>query len=408
MSDSAGNGRASLTRCAEFTAYSTAFCAIGIPPMAHLVGPLWALEIGASPLLIGIAMGARSLLPFLFSIHGGALIDQFGVRRIMTFCALAGAVLMAAYPALPSIAALVGLQLITGFLYTVGWIGAQTQITHLTGGDQKYMGRFASITAFSNFLAPPFIGFVWDIGGAWAAYGAISAFSVLLWISVTAMPVALAAPKTRPNLRQLLPAPKDYREAFRLFAVPSIAFVVISSFLLNALFSIRFSFLPVYMEDIGFKGTIIGAMIGGAFLVSSLTSLLAQPVRRLVPPQWAVIAATIFAALGIASTPLFVDIGGLGLGTVVFGGGVGIGMAFVLSLLARAVPPAQMGLSIGLRTTANRFSSFAIPILAGIVIEATSLAAGFYVIAAIVIAGVAAMAIFVRRTPSIGDTFRDS
>ncbi len=374
--------------------------------MAHLVGPLWALEIGATPLLIGIAMGARSLFPFLFSIHGGALIDQFGVRRVMTFCALVGALLMAAYPAMPSIGAMIGLQLLTGFLYTVGWIGAQTQITQLTGGAQKYMGRFASITAFSNFLAPPLIGFIWDLGGAWAAYGAISAFSVLLWISISAMPVALAAPKGRPKFRELLPAPRDYREALRLFAAPAIAFVVISSFLVNALFSIRFSFLPVYMERIGFEGTIIGAMIGGAFLVSSLTSLLAPRVRRRVPAQWALMAATVFAAIGIVSIPLFTDIAGLGLGTVIFGAGVGIGMAFVLSLLGRAVPPGQMGLSIGLRTTANRFSSFAIPVIAGIVIEATSLAVGFYVIAALVVTGVSAMAVFIWRTPAIGETFR--
>ena len=377
--------------------------------MAHVIGPLWALEIGATPLLIGLAMGARSFFPFLFSIHGGALIDQFGVRQVMTFCALVGAALMVAYPALPSIVALIVLQMITGFLYTVGWIGAQTQVTQLTGGAPKYMGRFASITAFANFLAPPLIGFIWDIGGEWLAYGTISAFSLLLWISVMAMPIAHAAPSAaaRPSLRQLLPAPRDYREAFRLFAIPAIGFVVISSFLVNALFSIRFSFLPVYMKTIGYEGTIIGAMIGGAFLVSSLTSLLAPMARRLLPAQWALMASTIFAAIGIACTPLFTDVVGLGLATCIFGAGVGLGMAFVLSLLGRAVPPAQMGLSIGLRTTANRFSSFAIPILAGIIIEATSLAVGFYVIAGMVICGVVVTAIVAARTPSIGETFAE-
>lgn len=395
------------------TAYSTAFCAIGIPPMAHVVGPLWALEIGATPLLIGIAMGARSFFPFLFSIHGGALIDQFGVRRVMHFCALTGAALMIAYPALPSIAALVVLQLLTGFLYTVGWIGAQTQITQLTGGDAKYMGRFASITAFANFLTPPLIGFIWDIGGAWAAYGAIAALSLLLWLSVSIMPIARQAPSAglRPRLRQLLPAPDDYREAFRLFAVPAIGFVVISSFLVNALFSIRFSFLPVYMTSIGYEGTIIGAMIGGAFLVSSLTSLLAPAARKIMAPQWVLLSMIAIAAIGIAGIPLVNDIGGLSLVTCIFGAGVGLGMAFVLSLLARAAPPPQMGLSIGLRTTANRFSSFAIPVLAGLIIEVAGLAAGFYAIAGLIACGVTVTAVIAARTPSIrvalaGDTPR--
>ena len=375
--------------------------------MAHVVGPLWALEIGATPLLIGIAMGARSFFPFLFSIHGGALIDRFGVRRVMHFCALTGAVLLVAYPALPTIAALIVLQLLTGFLYTVGWIGAQTQITQLTGGHPRYMGRFASITAFANFLTPPLIGFIWDIGGAWAAYGAMAALSLLLWLSVTAMPVAHLAPSAglRPKLRQLLPAPGDYREAFRLFAVPAIGFVVVSSFLVNALFSIRFSFLPVYMTSIGYEGTIIGAMIGGAFLISSLTSLLAPAARKVLAPQWVLLSMIAIAAIGIAGIPMASDIGGLSLVTCIFGAGVGLGMAFVLSLLARAVPPPQMGLSIGLRTTANRFSSFAIPVLAGIIIEIAGLAAGFYAIAGLIACGVGITAVAAARTPSIRQAF---
>ena len=45
-------------------------------------------------------------------------------------------------------------------------IGAkQTQISQLTRGSAKYMGRFTSVSTFSNFFTPPLAGLVWDLAG---------------------------------------------------------------------------------------------------------------------------------------------------------------------------------------------------------------------------------------------------
>jgi hypothetical protein len=76
-------------------------------------------------------------------------------------------------------------------------------------------------------------------------------------------------------------------------------------------------------------------------------------------------------------------------------------MAFVISLLSTVVSTEQLGLSIGLRITANRFSSFTIPIFAGAVIDAFGLAAGFYATAAAVGAGLLCATLYMMRTPSI-------
>ncbi len=44
----------------------------------NVVVPLWVLYLEPSPLAFGIVIGARSFLPFLFSIHGGVLMDRLG------------------------------------------------------------------------------------------------------------------------------------------------------------------------------------------------------------------------------------------------------------------------------------------------------------------------------------------
>ena len=68
MTEEGKSAETKLAPRAEITAYSTAFFSIGMLPMFHVVGPLWALKIGADPFTIGVAMGSRSALPFLFAL----------------------------------------------------------------------------------------------------------------------------------------------------------------------------------------------------------------------------------------------------------------------------------------------------------------------------------------------------
>ena len=71
--------------------YGTAFFTGNLFPMSHVVMPLWALELGASPLLIGIIISSRQILPVTLSIHGGALLDRFGARNVIMVLGVVGA-----------------------------------------------------------------------------------------------------------------------------------------------------------------------------------------------------------------------------------------------------------------------------------------------------------------------------
>jgi MFS family permease len=413
-----------LSARAEWTAYSTAFISIGILPMIQLIVPLWCLvSLGMSATMIGIAAGARSALAMLFSIHSGAMLDRLGVRRVMIFCALASVVLTVLYPLVPVITSvtvlqlvlIVILQLLTGFLHTIGWIGCQTQIGQLTRGSPKHMGRFTSITNFSSFFTPPLAGWAWDIGqasgigGAWPAFGVIVVLNLLLWISVSLMPVpqSVSLPKGPTSPRALLPSLLDYKEAFRLFLVPAVAFVVIGSFLMNGVIQVRMNFLSLYMESVGYEGRIIGFVSGFAFLVAGVTALQTEQAKRHLAPYWIVIFMVLLTAAANGIVPLFEGIAGLMLTTVLFGVGVGLGMAFILSLLSRSVPVSQFGLSVGLRTTGNRFGATIVPPIAGFAIDLAGgeIGAGFYMTSIMFALGAGGIAILALRSKTIRDSF---
>ena len=392
--------------------------------MVQLIVPLWCLvSLGMSATMIGIAAGARSFLAAIFSIHSGAVLDRLGVRRVMIWCTVTGIAMTLVYPLVPAITSLILLQLtliiilqlITGFLHTIGWIGCQTQLGQLTKGSPKHMGRFTSVSNFANFFTPPLAGWAWDIGqatplgGAWSAFGIIAVCNVALWISVALMPVpdSVSVPKERPRLRALLPSLLDYKEAFRLFLIPSVAFVVMASFFMNGLIQVRMNFMSIYMESIGYEGRIIGIITGFAYLIAGLTALPTEQAKRYLAPHWIVIYMIVLSAIGNALVPVFDDIFGLTFSTVIFGAGVGLGMAYILMLLSRSVPVSQFGLSVGLRTTGNRLGATIVPPMAGIAIDLAGgdIAAGFYVMSILFTLGAVGLAYLAVQSNNIKDTF---
>ncbi len=79
--------------------------------MMAVVLPLWALELNALPLFIGIIISSRQILAVTLLIHSGTLMDRLGPRRVIMVLGLVGAVLLLTYPALPFIWAVILLQI---------------------------------------------------------------------------------------------------------------------------------------------------------------------------------------------------------------------------------------------------------------------------------------------------------
>lgn len=388
-----------LSPRAEATAYFGAFFSIGLQPMANVVVPLWAIHLGIPPLLFGIVMGARSLLPFLFSIHGGVLIDRFGAGRVMMFCAIATGVLSLLYPALPYVVPLIALQVLVGMSTTMGWIGAQTQIGKLTRGHPLYMGRFTFSATIANFFSPMAVGSAWDFGGAWAGFTVIALWSAGLLFASLALPATESgtAPKPRAGIASLLPSIADYRTSLALMLIPAVCFAVIASFLMNACYSMRFAFYVVYLEKIGFQGTLIGVLVGTSSLSGAIFALLIGRALRYFDANRLLVVMVVTAAIGIGATPTFESFAGLFAFACVFGLGTGLGMALIYSEMSRSAPIDKLGASIGLRATANRGSSLTIPVLMGAIVQLHGLHAGFYGIAALVIAGALGGLLILRR-----------
>lgn len=385
-----------------YAVYATAFFSLSLVPMTSLVVPLWALSLGASPALIGIAVASRSVLPFFLSIHGGAMMDRLGTRRLMLVFSAFGALLTLFYPLLPNIVALIALQFVLGWAQGMGWIGAQTKIARLTRGNAKYAAHFSFFTTIGTFIGPLIAGAAWDLLGAWGAFGVITLWGAALALAAYKLPAASAEQeRSRPfRWREMLPHMSDYLRAFAMISIPGVALVVVATFLRISAFSVQGSFYTVYLEGIGMSGTLIGVLVGFASLIGGPAALLTAPALRTVRPHWLLLGSIVVAVVSICVTPLLHGFIALLIAAGIFGLGLGMGLPLLLSILSDASHERDQGMSVGLRTTANRLASIVIPVLMGFVVEIAGITYGFFVIGAVLLGVLAAAAWVVYRSPA--------
>lgn len=116
------------------------FFSLSLMQMVGMATPLWADRLPMRAVMIGLASGARSIMPLIYSIHFGRMMNVFGVRRFIVFFAAQCAILPVLYPLIPYGAAFLVLQLLLGLAAATVWLAAQTAIARSVGGDPQRLG----------------------------------------------------------------------------------------------------------------------------------------------------------------------------------------------------------------------------------------------------------------------------
>lgn len=370
----------------------------GVWDMLSVLVPLYAAAIGLSVAEIGFIVAARSVLPAALSIHGGILMDYWGTPRVLLWVAAACLLLPLLYPVSDWFALLVLLQLLLGLASSLGMAAAQTwslQASH----DIATLARFSIYSRIGTFIGPVMVGAVWDFMGAWAAFVGVSMWAVGILATASFASGRVPAPRTdeagapRRTLAVLIPQWGPHRQALALAVIPAVTFVLCVSFLRNAPGAIQSSMYVVYLGDIGFSGTLIGALVGICEFFGVLGSLAAARVERLMRPHTLVIVCMAASVTAICVTPLI----GFLFPLLVTAAGVrgfaqGMSQPLMYSLLGKAVPPSVHGATVGLRNAVTRLASIVTPAVMGVAAEAWGIEASFYVMAAVLLLGIAVLA----------------
>ncbi len=416
MSDAAGG----FPWRVQAPVYATAFFTGNVFPMMHVLMPLWALELTSSPLLIGLIISSRQVLPITLSIHGGALLDRFGPRQVIMVLGVAGALATGLFPVLPFIWAVIALQIVTGFAETTNWIGVQSAVGTILKGRPVYAGRMTAAARFGGFIGPLTAGLMWEAMGPYGGFLFLAVWLSCGSIAATFLPrheardggpgpdsgpdsVGHPAPPAKKKA-DVMPHLSDYRDTIRLLGVSAIALVITATFMRQTGSGIQASFYGVWLkQELGLTGGTIGLLIGLSNSVSALAALSIGPLVRRFADYWLLLAVVVLSIVGISVTPMLDTVYLLAIAICIRGAGQGLNLPLMISVAARAVAPHLQGRVAALRITFNRLGNALFPLAMGSLAEVIGLENAFYAIGGAGLALIGLLAVWVSRSK---DQFR--
>ena len=404
--------RASYPWSLQAPIYAVAFFTGNLLPMVSVVMPLWALELGAGPLVIGLIISSRQVLVVTFSIHGGALLDRLGPRRVIMVLGLAGAAAVGLIPVFAFIWAAIILQMLSGFAESTNWIGAQALVGRLLRGQPVYTGRLTASARVGGFIGPVLTGLAWEHFGPFSAFGFLA-----LWIVCGAV-AAWFLPDERPanqgetspgetsrstRAGDMMPKLSDYKTAFRLLLLPAVALVIMATVMRQTGTGIQSSFYGVWLKEIGFTAGTIGFLIGFSSAIAAGSALTIGPWSRRFTDHWVLLAMIVIAIVAIAITPLLDTLTLLIVAIAIRGFGQGLNLPLMMSIASRAVGLELQGRVAALRISFNRFGGALVPIGMGALAEVIGLEYAFYVVGAGGVVLVGLLALWVASAPNFAN-----
>jgi MFS family permease len=321
---------------------------------------LYALELGADALAVGVLAALFSVFPLLLAVQAGRISDRFGVRMPI----VAGALIMAAGLVIPLATSGIVWLFLCSSLIGLGHIFFHVSIHNLVGSLGGESARTVNFSTFAlgssiaQFIGPSAAGFTIDFAGFRPAF-AVLAVSAALPAAVVLL------------YRGLIPAhvkhedEEQAKNAFDLLAIPALRRTLIMSGVTLTGIELFSFYLPIYGRSIGLSASAIGMVLStyavAGFIVRSFMHRLAQRYTEV-----GVLTGSLFvAALAYFAVPGLAD--GVLLAAAAFALGLALGSAQPLTIILtyNQAPAGRSGEALGMRIMANKVTQIAVPLAFG-------------------------------------------
>lgn len=349
----------------------------GIATMASRMAlSLYALQLGAEPLIIGILAAAFSAFPMLLSVVAGKVADRYGARRPLTYGAfLAGAGMMVPYFS-HSMPAVYAAALLTGLSFAFYLVAQQNLVGLLSTPENRAQSyaNYSVMVSIANFAGPLFGGFSIDQSGYIATFLYIALISVLPVLMLIVWGGMLpGGSKQAARSTKMLDTLKD-RSMWTLLAT--------SSLVQSSLDMFGF-YMPVYLHGLGFSASNIGVVLAMAAVSAVILRLTMARLLKWMSPEWLLVWSFLLVAVSFVAIPFSKSTELLMLLGFIFGAGLGACQPITMMMMFARSPKGRSGEAMGLRLTANHLTRVVAPLIFGFVASGLGLAAIFWINAAL-------------------------
>jgi MFS family permease len=356
-----------------------------VQTMLLVAVPLYALDLGASPLIVGLALSAPYILPLIFAIPLGGLVTRGGGRRVVIVGGIGLTVGPLFVVMLPGYTGLLLSQFCFGISQLIMILGAQSIISGLARGVtlEKYFGWYTTCLSGGQLVGPLLAGWLIDSIEVRAAFIAMGAIAVLGFASGLCSASTILS--GHPNCRRtglflkgkaiegavVEKSLLGYRAQARLLKTnPGVQVSIVLTVAVMFALGAHSSFLPVYLESSSFSAMVIGALISlRALSAMAVRPFMSKIIRRVGGRVYAMIISIGLAGAGVIFTGFTVSVGMLAFFSVLAGVGSGISQPLSVVVLAEHVSLGQRPSALGMRLMGNRGVQFFAPLLLGLLTE---------------------------------------
>ena len=333
---------------------------------------LYAIDLGATPLTIGILYALYSFFSLFLALYAGRVSDRLGPRLPMLLGSLAlGCGLVLPY-LWHGLAALFVSATLIGTLYIFYTVSAQHLIGAFGAGHQRTRNyaTFSLGVALTALLGPTVTGFLIDSAGHQSTYLVLALFSlgpiVFLLFFARGLP-RLAEDGKRSGQRTMdLVRNLPLRRAF------------IAAGIIETGGELYNFYMPIYGHSIGLSASLIGIVIGTYAVGVLITRLVMTALVRRSSEEAVLCGSLALAAAACVLFPFVTNV--YMLAVISFVLGVGLGCCGPLSMVItyNRAPEGRSGEAMGLRQSFNKFTEVLVPLIFGTLGSAFGLGPAFW------------------------------
>ena len=324
---------------------------------ARVLNTLYALELGAGPLTLGVLLAMYAVFPLLLAVYSGKICDRYGVRVPMLAgmaCVVTGVLLPYAVPTLPAL-------FVSAAIIGAGFIFVQVPTQSLTGSLGKGEERtrnfnlYALVIAVADFVGPVLAGFLIDYAGYARTYLVLSAFGI---VSVTGVIwLFRRIPRTPPREGE-----RKNERMMDLLRDRNLRRVYIASATVMTGLDLFQLYLPLYGHSIKLSASAIGMVMGAFAAAAFVVRMLLPWLARRFGEERTLIGALFVAAATFVLIPLFSNAIMLGLVCFALGLSLGVGQPLGVLLTYNASPAGRAGEALGTRLAINNVIHIVMPV----------------------------------------------
>ena len=348
---------------------------------SRLAVPLFAVDQGGGPFVVGTIVALYAALPAVLALPVGRLADRVGYKPLLVF-GTSGIFIALLTPSLfPTVKSLYFVASLLGVSFMIFQLATQTLVGGIAGPEQR--ARNYSLLslgyASANFSGPLIAGVLID------HLGYVSTFLCLSAPVGCAAALALASRRWIPHVAAKAAAAKA--GLFDLLRIPTLRNTLIASGIVSSAWDVYQFFMPIYGRSLGMSATAIGLVVS-AFAIAIIVIRLALPlfVRRVGETQTLTYAMFVSCA-AFCLFPFFQNAWALAAVSFLLGVGCGVGQPLSMTLVYNASPKGREGEAAGMRITVNQVAHFIVPLAFGALGSLAGYAAVFLTNAGFLFAG---------------------